>query len=89
MWPALALLGCGGDANGPNAVPALGDYAYQATLYVRANPTPISYSGTLTLTYASAESIAGVWDVPGYQPAGKRRPGLLKPQGLVVDLIHL
>jgi len=71
LWLALALLGCGGDANGPDAVPALGGYSYQATLYIRANPTPVTYDGTLTLTYASPDSIAGTWDVPGYQPAGR------------------
>jgi hypothetical protein len=70
LWPALVLLACGGDANGPESVPALGSYSYQATLYVR-TPAPVNFSGTLTLTYASADSIAGVWDVPGYQPAGR------------------
>jgi len=57
----LAALACGGgDATGPTDAPPLGRYSYSF------DAGGITASGTMILTYATADSIAGHFDVPQY-----------------------
>src|SRR3989442_13987691 len=66
---ACAALAC--DSNtGPRLpfIPPLGTYTYTFTHPADANGiiAARSFSGTLVLTYATADSIAGRWEVSGY-----------------------
>lgn len=64
-----ALAGCGGDS-GPSAeVSALGVYNYLVRVRVRDAASATTFDGTLTITYAAEDSIAGTWAVQGYEPA--------------------
>jgi len=67
----LATLGCH-SGTGPRAplIPPLGRYAYSFTHPAESTGVIAAhtFSGTLVLTYATAESIAGRWEVPGYAP---------------------
>ena len=61
----LALAGCG-DSSGPsNELPSVGRYAYTYNgLDDRLDP--ISFAGALVITFISPDSLAGHWEVPGY-----------------------
>jgi hypothetical protein len=64
---AAFLIGCGGDSTAPlerGQMPT-GRYSYTV-------PSKAQFTGTLTLTYATPNSIAGTWAVPGYQPRSQR-----------------
>ena len=66
---ALAMLGaCNSDDGVASRVPALGVYSYHAELR-GPDGGPLALDGTLTLTYATRDSIAGTWAVPGLEPA--------------------
>ena len=66
---ALVLVGGCGDESGPSdQIPAVGRYRYA---YDGRNPAldSIHFRGTLVLDFVSEDSMAGTWDVPGYNPA--------------------
>jgi hypothetical protein len=63
-----SLLGCGGDSTAPPPALAVGVYDYTATVPFFKSDGSLgtsSYSGTLTLTYAAADSIAGTFQASG------------------------
>jgi hypothetical protein len=73
MWLGLMALvtACGGDgltSVGNATVPRVGQYSYRATGVFGVSGAPIV--GTLRLTFASRDSIAGTWSVPEYQSPG-------------------
>src|SRR5213075_2296684 len=59
------LSACGDSASPAPVSPPLGRYAYQFSAQ------GLTASGTMVLTYASPDSIAGHFEVPAYQPAMK------------------
>ena len=68
----VPLVACGGDGGPSPDVPALGVYNYLIRVNVRDATGPTTFDGTLTITYAAADSIAGTWAVQGYAPAATR-----------------
>lgn len=69
---ALFLVACGGgdDSTGPSTALKAGVYDYSAQIPFFKSDGSLgtsSYSGTLTLTYATADSIAGTFQVTGYR----------------------
>jgi hypothetical protein len=61
------LLACSGDSVGPSShVPALGRYAYSLN---HTGPEANPITGTLVITYASADSIGARWEVSQYEAA--------------------
>jgi hypothetical protein len=74
---ALVLLAACGDSDGPSdQLPQVGRYTY--TYDGRGSDLDsIHFDGTLVLTLVSPDSMAGRWEVPGYNPPvlhGFRRP---------------
>jgi len=53
---------CSSSTDEGSHVPSVGRYNYSFSY-----PGGPQYSGTLLLTYAAADSIAGTWQVPGYR----------------------
>lgn len=47
---------------------AAGRYEYQATLLPPGAADSVTYRGALVVTAATADSLAGRWEVPGYDP---------------------
>jgi len=67
----LEVLACSsGTGPGARIVPPLGTYTYTFTHPPDADGVIAgrTFSGTLVLRYASSDSIAGQWTVPGYAP---------------------
>jgi hypothetical protein len=61
MVAFVAVVGCDKDpVDGPDRLPRMGRYAYDS------GRSGDAKKGTFTLTYASDDSIAGMWDVPDY-----------------------
>jgi len=58
------LLGCSGSSDPSKGPPHLGVYHYSADRFLT-NGNTEHFTGTLTLTYASKDSIAGFWKVQG------------------------
>ena len=63
----VALAACGGDGGPSDEVPALGVYNYLIRVHVRDAAAETTFDGTLTITYATPDSIAGTWAVEGYE----------------------
>lgn len=68
----LLLLAAGCGSNDPsNDTPAVGPYRYTADVRVRDELTSSHFEGTLTITFASQDSIAGRWAVEGLNQPGE------------------
>lgn len=66
----VALLACSDSTGLEDRVPALGSYAYSMSIPAAfGTPTARHYTGSLVITFASEDSIAGSWAVQGYQAA--------------------
>lgn len=63
---SLALAACS-DGTDPADVPALGRYAYTATVPTQTIGGSMAVTATLTLTYATPDSIAGQWTSTYYE----------------------
>ena len=62
----LALAGCG-DEGPSDTLPQVGRYAYTFQGF-NTSIEPIQFAGALVLTFVSEDSMAGRWEVPGYNP---------------------
>jgi hypothetical protein len=67
-WLLLVAVACGGEGSTEPARALTGTYVYSFALPAMPGVTAArSYSGTLHVTYATADSIGCTWSVSGYE----------------------
>lgn len=65
----ITLAACSSDSTGPeeSRAPEPGRYAYEAKIPMPAGHLDYKFSGELVITRATGHSIAGYWEVTGFQ----------------------